>query len=638
MIIGTAGHVDHGKTLLVKRLTGVDTDRLAEEKRRGISIDLGFAYLPGSDGRTLGFVDVPGHERFIKTMVAGVSGIDAVMLVIAANEGIKPQTIEHLQVLDLLGISEGVVALNKIDLVSADALRGTQSEIRDLLRGTKLSGAQIVPVSAHTGAGLDDLRHMLFALASGGERRSGGAFRLAIDRSFSLVGAGTVVTGTVLSGHVSVGDEVLILPQRIEARVRALHAQGNESETAAAGERCALNLTGKAVAKDAIARGDWVLTPTHAGLTERIDTHMVLLPTASRALKDGTGVHLHVGASDVVARAIVLEGPLIKPDGIALTQFALSRALPLRHGDRFVVRDASSQETIGGGSVCDVRPPARHRRDPLRLDLLKLHREPSPAAALQALLDVPPGFVNLTAFAADRMLTARDVEALSEQLSLTLIATGAETYVTTARNSQTLRETLTSTLREHHRKEPAAAGMRIEALRKALDWRQPPGLLREIIAALMREHVLTFAPPWVSLAGHVSQMSPADSKARADILELIEENRSQPPRVPEMAKVLRINEIHVRRLCKALARSGTVVEVAPDRFFLRDAVVEFAVAAKELASHQPGHEFTAATFRDEIKSGRTAAIQMLEFFDRHGLTVRRGDLRKVIKDPLQVFG
>ena len=289
MIVGTAGHIDHGKTSLVRALTGVDTDRLKEEKARGISIELGFAYLPAPDGSVLGFIDVPGHEKFIHTMLAGATGIDFALLVIAADDGVMPQTREHLAILDLLGVSKGVVALTKCDLVSAARRDEVMIDIANLLLPTRLSGAEIMPVSTVTGEGIEPLRERLFeAAATTGRHTSDGLFRLAVDRSFTLSGAGTVVTGTVLSGHVAVGDRVTISPSGREARVRSIHAQNRVADRGVAGDRCALNLAGDGITKDAISRGDVVLDPSLHAPADRIDVVLRLLPSEPKPARHGS--------------------------------------------------------------------------------------------------------------------------------------------------------------------------------------------------------------------------------------------------------------------------------------------------------------------------------------------------------------
>jgi selenocysteine-specific elongation factor len=354
-VIGTA-HIDHGKTSLVRALTGVDTDRLKEEKARGISIDLGFAYLPAPDGSVLGFVDVPGHEKFVHNMLAGATGIDFVLLVIAADDGVMPQTREHLAIVDLLGIDRGLVALTKADLVAPPQLAKVSAEIAQFLQGTSLEGAEIVPVSTVTGDGIDALRDRLFDAARTIRARAASErFRLAVDRSFTLPGAGTVVTGTVLSGAVSTGDRVTVSPSGLAARVRSIHAQNRPTERGLAGQRCALNLTGDGISKEAIERGHVMLDPDLHAPSDRIDATFRLLATEPKPVTQWMPVRLHHAATEVGARIVLLGDAPIPPGGEAPVQLVLEKPIAATAGDRFVLRDTTAQRTIGGGKFLDLR-------------------------------------------------------------------------------------------------------------------------------------------------------------------------------------------------------------------------------------------------------------------------------------------
>ena len=365
MIVGTAGHIDHGKTALVKALTGVDADRLPEEKARGITLDLGYAYVPAASGEVLGFVDVPGHERLVHNMVAGVTGIDFVLLVIAADDGPMPQTREHLQIVDLLGLRRGAVALTKIDVVDAARLEAVRRDVQDLLRGTTLEGAPVFPLSSRTGAGVEPLqRHLEQAAASGVHAASRGGFRLAIDRCFTLKGAGVVVTGTVHAGSVKVGDELVLSPPGLRVRVRSLHAQDRPADLGQTGQRCALNLAGPGFEKALVRRGDWVVSaPLHVPV-QRVDVQLRLLASEARPLAHWTPVHVHLGAADLTGRVALLESETLAAGAGALAQLVLDRAIGALAGDRFILRDQSAARTLGGGVVLDPFPPQRGRRLP----------------------------------------------------------------------------------------------------------------------------------------------------------------------------------------------------------------------------------------------------------------------------------
>ena len=400
MIVATAGHIDHGKTLLVKTLTGVDTDRLPEEKARGISIDLGFAYWPLANGAVIGFVDVPGHERFIRNMLAGVCGINFALITIAADDGVMLQTIEHLNILDLLGITRGVAAITKADRVSPERLEQVRAEVADLLRPTRLSGIPILAVSAVTGAGMDALKEQLAAAASAFATRSaeGQHFRLAIDRAFTIAGSGTVVAGTVFNGAVAVGDRLVVSPKGAHVRVRAIQQRGMAVARAEAGQRCALNLAGADL--EAVARGDWILAePIHAP-TQRLDVRISLLASETQALKHWTPVHLHLATADVSARVSLPGENLLAPGGTAIAQLVLAKPIGALNGDRFILRDQSARRTLGGGVVLDPFARAARRATAARRAELAALERGSPEAALAELLMGEPRGVDLVAFRA----------------------------------------------------------------------------------------------------------------------------------------------------------------------------------------------------------------------------------------------
>ena len=419
MIIGTAGHIDHGKTTLVRALTGIDTDRLPEEKARGISIELGYAYAPLANGDVLGFVDVPGHERFVHTMLAGATGIDFALLVVAADDGVMPQTREHLHILTLLGIEAGAIALTKVDAVDADRITTVTREIRSLMANTLLAEVPIFSVSGRTGIGVDVLRRFLEqrALEQGGRNDGDAHFRLAVDRSFTLAGFGTVVTGTVHSGEVQVGESLIVAPAGHAVRVRGIHAQDRTSERGTVGQRCALNLAG--ISREDVQRGDWVVAPPVSLSVERFDARLTLLVDEDKPLRSGAMTHLHLGAAHVPARVVILDSEPsvggrddeIAPGQTGLVQFVLQRTIASWRGDRFIVRDGSASRTLGGGQVLDPFAPQRYRRSAERLRTLRALQEPSAAAQLAALIENAPFGVDLVRFG--RAANVRNPERLA---------------------------------------------------------------------------------------------------------------------------------------------------------------------------------------------------------------------------------
>ncbi len=639
MIVGTAGHIDHGKTTLVRALTGVDTDRLKEEKARGISIDLGFAYLPAPDGSVLGFVDVPGHEKFVHNMLAGATGIDFVLLVVAADDGVMPQTREHLAIVDLLGIERGVVALTKADLASPERRAAVIAEIQQTLAATGLAGADIVPVSTVSGEGIDGLRQRLFSEARANvERNTQGRFRLAIDRCFTLSGTGTVVTGTVLSGQVAVGDHVVVSPSGLAARVRSIHAQDRPAERGLAGQRCALNLAGDGVSKDAITRGEMVLDPALHKPTDRIDATLKLLPGESKPVTQWMPARLHHASADVGARIVLLGDAPIAPGGEAFVQLVLDQPIAAAAGDRFVLRDTTAQRTIGGGKFLDLRAPPRKRRTPERLAQLAAHALAEPQAALAALLERPPYYVDLTSFARDRALTDEDAASLVSRCeALTVVTPGGIVALSAARWLDLKRAVLTA-LEKFHTSHPDLPGLGLEPLRMQMQPRLPaPGFIA-FLQRLARTGEIALDGAWVRLKGHEVRLTPEDEKLWQRIAPLIGgDERFRPPRVRDMAGLLGVKEPDVRRLLKLLGRMGKVDEVAHDHFFLRATVGEMVEIIIDCAAQAADGQFTAAQFRDRVDNGRKVAIQILEFFDRHGVTLRRGDLRRINKHRLDLF-
>lgn len=640
MIIGTAGHIDHGKTALVRALTGVDTDRLTEEKKRGISIDLGFAHMAASDGNVLSFVDVPGHEKFIRNMLAGATGIDFILLVVAADDGVMPQTIEHLAIADLLGIKRGIVALSKVDLVSSG--RGEQAvlDIRERLNGTSLADAEIYPVSAVTGCGIGKLREKLVEAARHFTARSAdGGFRLAVDRSFTLPGAGTIVTGTVLSGSIEVGAHVRVSPSSLSARVRSIHTQNRPARHGQAGERCALNLTGDAITKSAIRRGDMVVEPQLHAPTDRIDAQFRVLAGEAKAIGHWTPVRLYHGADEIEARVVLLgEGP-IRPGVAAHIQLVLSRPTAAAAGDRYVVRDTSGSRTIGGGRFLDLHAPARRRRTPERLAQLHALAREDTALTLAGLLECAPYYVNLTEFVRDHALSMDTVGELVERLGTARVNGSAATYVFLAKSWLRLRQDVSTVLNAFHAANPDKPGIDAQRLRLLLERKLAADVLSAALNEFARKGDIAFEAGSVRLLSHRVRLATQDEEIWREIAPLLSDgDRFRPPRGRDIAAVLKWPETNVRRILKSLSRQGEVIEIAPDHFFLRSAVAEMTEIVAALAGDAANGEFTAAQFRDRINTGRKVAIQVLEFLDRHGVTLRRGDLRRVDRRRIGLFG
>src|SRR6202453_3813578 len=640
MIIGPAGHIDHGKTALIKALTGVDCDRLKEEKARGITIDLGFAYLSVEGGQVLGFVDVPGHERFVHTMVAGASGIDFALLAVAADDGVKPQTREHLAILDLLGIERGLIALTKIDVVGPERLAAVTGEIREAAVGTTLERADILQVSALTGQGVDELRARLVAHAADIAHRNAEArFRLAVDRVFTLPGVGVVVTGAMLSGSVRAGDRVVISPSGMPARVRSLHAQNRVAQIGRAGDRCALNLADQGLSKDAIRRGDVVLDPELHAPTDRIDAKLRVLPGEAKPIGQWFPVRLHHAAAEVGAHVVLLGDDPILPGETADVQLVLDRPIAAAASDRFVVRDASARRTIGGGRFIDLRPAARRRRAPERRAQREAMAIADPSAAFAALLSAPPFAWDLAVFARDRALSAAHTDRLAAKLGLVVFESSESRIAVSPERWRIFTSSLLEQLAVYHAENPDQQGIGREKLRLLLQPRLPAPVFIVALKRAARNGELVLDGSFVRLAAHTARPAPEDEAAWRVIAPLLGgAERFRPPRVRDIAQTTGRRESDIRRLLKLAGRLGWADEIAHDHFFLRATVSEMAAIVAEVAARAKDGAFAAAEFRDRVANGRKVAIQILDFFDRHSVTLRMGDLRKVNKHRLDLFG
>ena len=637
MIVATAGHIDHGKTTLVKRLTGVDTDRLPEEKARGISIDLGFAYLPLAGGGLIGFVDVPGHERFIRNMLAGVCGIDFALLVVAADDGIMPQTMEHLGILDLLSVSRGVAAITKIDRVDDARVEQVAAHVGALLAGTGLAGVPVLPVSAVTGAGIDALQGLLAreSTALAARQTAGQHFRLAIDRAFSVAGSGTVVTGTVFNGAVKPGDRLVISPAGLPVRVRAVQIQGKPAASAAAGQRCALNLTGADL--ESVRRGDWVLGEAIHAPTQRLDARIKVLAGETEPLKHWTPVHVHLATADVTARIAIRRGETVAPGATKVVQLVLDKAIGALRGDRFILRDQSAARTLGGGIVIDPFSPVSRRRSSARAAELAALEADSPQAALAQLLSASPAGLDLAHFEKTYNLAPERGSALYAAGNVIVVGKERRTGIAGALRED-IRSRTPDALAAFHRQNPQAPGKEVEALRKEL----APALAPEIFLALMREladeRKLEVQGSIARIPGHSATSNPADEKLWQAIRPALETAGFAAPPMRELALALKLKEPVLKDFLHRKAKSGEVCKVTPDRFYLRPTLATLAAVAQGTAQAQPGGQFTAAQYRDATGLGRSLAIEILEFLDTLGITQRIGDLRKMRKDFVPILG
>ncbi len=638
MIIGTAGHIDHGKTALVKALTGVDADRLKEEKERGITVDLGFAYLALPDGEVLGFVDVPGHEKLVRNMLAGATGIDHVMLVIAADDGPMPQTREHLAILHLLGLSSGVVALTKCDLVSAERLAQAEVEIRALLQGSALADAPILPVSSVTGDGVAALLdHLACARRPVPGTRSQGHFRLAVDRSFTLAGIGTVVTGTAVSGQVTVGDKLTLSPSGQEIRVRAIHAQNLPASTGQAGQRLALNLAG--VEKGDVRRGDWVLAPALHAPTQRLDARLQLLASEAKALAHWTPVHLHLGAEDVGARVLLLEGQALQPGAQAWVQLELDRPVGALHGDRFILRDQSALRTLAGGMVVDAFPPATRRRRSLRVSALAALDQPTPALALAAALALQPATgINAHAFATQWNLTEAERAALWAATPHRSLLEGGQLLLFSPVQIERYAAALTGHLTAFHRKQPDSPGLTQEQLLRAVRDKPVVALFAPLLRQLIKDGALKRTGAHHALTNHDASLQGADKQLWERLKPWLDEGGIYPPRLSDMLlRDRNLRKDQVLRLMQRLQRMGAVHPMGVEYFIQTAHLLELATRAFLLAEADPNKRLNVKELREATGISRHLSVPLVEYFDVIGLTKRDDVGRHFRRDPRKVL-
>lgn len=637
MIVATAGHIDHGKTALVRALTGVDTDRLPEEKRRGLSIELGFAYRRTTSGGSLGFVDVPGHERFVRHMVAGVSAVDFALIVVAADDGPMPQTREHLAILNFLAIPQGAVALTKADRVSDARLREVAAAVAGLVGDAGFAGAPIFPVASPSGRGVPELlSHLESCAEAHAPRAATGAFRLAIDRRFSLAGAGLIVAGAVVAGSASTGDRLVVAPGGTPVRIRSLHVNGVPAVRALAGERCACNVAAIGQRRMEISRGDWLVAEEAALATRRIDARVRLQADVPRPLRDAR-IHMHLGAAEASGRLAAIEGSAIQPGGEALAQILLDREVGAWWGDRFVLRDSAGQRTIGGGRVLDPEAPGRGRRAPARLAQLAAQQEASPARALSTLAALCPGGVPLAPFRRGRALSADEWSGVEAEVSMVRFGPPAAERAIRPEQFQASRDRLLRAVADCHARDPEAVGPTGDELIRGLVSAAARPVFQAALTGLLREGALVREGAYLRLPTWRPALSPADSRLWKRIEPLLDVGGLRPPRFRELAAKLDAPLALVESIVRRAARLGLAVPVASNRAFSLAAIRQLAAIAEALAEAAPEGDFSASEFRDRSGVGRNLTIEVLEYFDHIGLTRRVGSARRLVRTADQVF-
>ena len=628
IILGTAGHVDHGKTSLVKALTGVDTDRLKEEKERGITIELGFASLPLKSGGTLGVVDVPGHEKFVKNMVAGATGIDLVLLVIAADEGVMPQTSEHLDICTLLGIRHGVIALTKIDLVDADWLALVQDDIRQFLKTTFLDGAPIIPVSAVTGEGVAELAAAIEETALRiGERVDSGFFRIPVDRVFTMKGFGSVVTGTLVSGRVSVGDTVEVLPRRIHAKVRGIQVHNEPQESAVAGQRTAINLQG--VDRAALNRGDVVAHPGVFEPSERLDVHLEYLKGAGRVLKNRALVRFHTGTSEIMARVILLDRESLKPGEHVHAQLLLEAPVVAMGRDRFVVRSYSPIRAVGGGEILDpdaVKQKKAKDRFAAELETLRTGTEAERAAVIL-------GRAGVQGLTSSRLAVRAGIPQASLNRVLKDMAEGKallridreESRIVSFPAYRQLKEDLLREIGQYHERFPLREGVPKEELRTTAGQEIENRLYNMALKELENEKKIFADREYVRLVSHRVDLKGNLGDLRGRIEAIYRDAGLSVPSVKEVLEQLGGKKADVQSVLGVLLNEGVLVKVTEDLYVHSDPLNR--LREEYTAALVKAGKATPATFKDLTGLSRKYIIPLMEYFDATRLTIRVGDYR-----------
>ena len=636
MLIAIAGHIDHGKTSLVRALTGVDTDRLPEEKKRGISVDIGFAYWADTEGGVIGFIDVPGHERFVRNMLAGVTAVDFALLIIAADDGIMPQTLEHQQILDLLGVEHGFVVITKCDRVDAERLSIVRTQASALLDTGRLKEPRIFEVSSATGSGIDELKHALRLYDSSFQKevRRYRHLRFSIDRAFSITGSGTIVTGTVLDGSLEAGIRLTLSPSGIETRIRGLHAAGKSISRAKAGERCAINLAGIEVNR--IRRGHWLVEAGHEQTTSRIEVVLSALKGRSDPIKHNSRIHLHIGAADIEGRILIPSQGLIEPGKEAIVQIVLGEKIHAVNGDRFVIRDQAGRETIGGGRILD--PFATNRRNNARRQMISAalsHFDPK--VSLDALIQIPNLEIDAKWFTSCFNLTEAGFKAIYSEGNAIVLPAKSPLIMSRNRVEQA-RGDILAQLDTFHKAQPSVAGMPSRLIETKLKQHFSVHTVQALIHYFIAERIIESGGSFIKRVGFTPIIDKTEAQLWGKITDAVTHRGLRPFTASEIAHDLNVHDRVVNNL---LNRRKTepidVFKMTEDRYFLRSQLLRLVAIADDLAQAQP-NGFSAAHYRDASGLGRNIVIHILEYFDRLGITQRLDDLRRMRQNFQNVLG
>lgn len=626
IIIGTAGHIDHGKTALVKALTGIDTDRLKEEKARGVTIDLGFAHW----GRQATIIDVPGHEKFIRNMVAGVSTIDLVLFVVAADDGVMPQSREHLDILNVLQLKQGIIVITKTDLVDEEWLTLVQEDVRALVSGSFLQDAPLFAVSATTGSGIPELKqHIEERFSQIEEKQDSGLFWLPVDRAFTVKGFGTVVTGTVLSGRVHIGDSLELLPQKIRTKVRGIQTHDEPVESVGTGDRAAINL--QSVEKNMLSRGDVLASPEIFKPSHRFNGRLRLLESAPRPLKQRTRVRIHVGTAEIMARVSLLDKKQVQPGETAYVHLKLEKPAVARRLDPFVVRQYSPTITIGGGVILDQNAPRHRRRDSKIVERLRILEKESPSEIIEAkLLSSPFGLLSTDELASSLTLPKSKVTEiiteLEKQAKVVAAKKSGGAAVVHKINLDRVCEQIRRMLGEFHKRNPSHQGMVKSELLKKMGLKSTEGLFDYAIEHLTTQGDIHESGGLIRLQEHEITLTPEQQQLRKKIADLLRDSGFVTPSESEIAQQLNVSQKQVRETLNLMVNLNEVVRVEGEIYFHRDRVDE--ARQKVTGFLKKNGEMTVSEFKDLIEgASRKYAMPLLNYFDGSGITERTGDVR-----------
>ncbi|MFQ5823249.1 MAG: selenocysteine-specific translation elongation factor [bacterium] len=626
IIIGTAGHIDHGKTALVKALTGVDTDRLKEEKERGLTIDLGFAHF----GEKATIIDVPGHEKFIRNMVAGVSTIDFVLFVVAADDGVMPQSREHLDILKILQVKHGIIVITKMDLVDEEWLSLVKEDVRNLVQGSFLKEAPIIAVSSTTGKGVSELKSTIEAYLQRIQRKQDTEiFWMPVDRSFTMKGFGTVVTGSVLSGRAQVGDSLELLPKRKIVKIRGLQSHGHAVEKVTTGDRAAINL--QAIDKDQVQRGDVLATPNYFTPSQRFDGHLQLLESAPRALKPRTRVRLHVGTTEVMARIMPLKVLKVAPGESAYVQFQVERPAVARRLDPFVIRQYSPTITIGGGVIIDANASRHKTSDPSVMQILHALEKENPREVIEGIIfSTDFSLQTLEQLSSVTATSKETVQQLLDELEkehkLIYLKKEGQKAVVHAKNFRELKDLLVRELREFHKQNPTKLGISKAELHKILKQRIEQDLLNFTLEDLKNNNQLTETSGLISLKDYEISLSPEQQQLRKKIEQLLFNERYATSSEKEMAEKFSVKPHLVQEVLTLMIGLGEVIRVESSIYFHTNRVKE--AKEKVVSFLNKNKEMTVSQFKDLLEgTSRKYAMPLLNYFDGIGVTKRVEDVR-----------